>query len=74
METGRTYSKSDVNEKIESHFADFVMVRRELVNFQYLEYDHRTNEYTVVRRQLSEEDVRAISRLERHAKDIGLLD
>lgn len=74
FEVGETYSKSKVNEKIQQYFDEYVMIRREFVNFRYVQYDNTENEYTVMKNELSEDDAREISRLERHARDIGVLD
>lgn len=74
FELGEVYRKSEVNETIERHFDDAALVRRELVNFGYLRYDNRANEYAVEKLELTEDDIRERSRLERHARDIGLLD
>ena len=71
---GEVYTKAAVNEKVAAYFEDVELVRREFVNFRYLQYDNRANEYTAMKKSLSEGDVREISRLERHARDIGALD
>ncbi|MDH5018687.1 DUF2087 domain-containing protein [Halobacterium rubrum] len=74
FEVGETYSKAEVNATLGEHFGDHVTVRRELVNFGYVHYDNTTNEYTVVKRELSEAEVRERTRLERHARDVGVLE
>jgi hypothetical protein len=71
---GETYEKSTVNERLEPYHEDYILLRRELVNFGYCRYDHLTNEYTVETAELSESDIRSISRLERHARSLDLLE
>ena len=71
---GETYTKREVNATLGEYFTDHVTVRRELVNFGYVHYDNTANEYAVVKRELSEADVRERSRLERHARDLGVLE
>jgi len=74
FEAGVVYTKDEVDAVIQDRFDDHVTVRRELVNFGYMGYDNRANEYEVRTHELTEEDVREISRLEHHAEAIGLLD
>jgi hypothetical protein len=74
FEVGETYSKAEVNATLGDYFTDHVTVRRELVNFGYARYDNTENEYTVVKRELSEADVRERTRLSRHARDLGVLE
>ena len=74
FDEGETYTKTDVNAKIESTFDEYILIRRDLVNFGYLRYDNRENTYTVDRTELSRDAIRDISRLERHARDIGALE
>lgn len=71
---GETYTKTEVTERIGEHFEEPIHLRRELVNFGYLRYDNRENEYEVRTLELSEDEVRENGHLERHAKDIGVLD
>ncbi|MBP1987390.1 DUF2087 domain-containing protein [Halolamina salifodinae] len=74
FETGETYTKTEVTERIGEHFAEPIHLRRELVNFGYVHYDNRANEYEILTRTLSEEDVRENGHLTRHAKDLGVLN
>lgn len=74
FEESETYTKSDVNAKIKQYFDEYILIRREFVNFGYLQYDNRQNTYTVKTLELSIDEIRDISRLERHARDLGILD
>ncbi|WP_254863226.1 DUF2087 domain-containing protein [Halovivax gelatinilyticus] len=74
FDVGETYEKSAVNDVLSVDFDDHVLVRRELLNFGYVSYDNTENTYTVVKTELSESDYRNNTRLERHAKDLGLLE
>ena len=71
---GETYSKDELTERIGDHFDEPIHLRRELVNFGYARYDNRTNEYEIRTLKLSEADVRENGHLERHAKDLGVLE
>lgn len=64
----------EVNGILETFFDDYVLVRRELVNFDYLFYDNTANTYEVRKTTLSESDFRNNTLLERHAKDPGWLE
>lgn len=74
FESGTTYTKTEVTERIGEHFAEPIHLRRELVNFGYARHDNRENEYEIRTLELSEADVRANGHLERHAKDLGVLE
>lgn len=74
LDDDRTYDKSEIDELVGEHFDDHVLVRRELVNFGYLSQDHLAGTYEVRKRELAEDDFREISRLERHAEDLGILE
>lgn len=74
LEVGKTYTKEELRPVLDGTFDDEVLVRRELVNFGYLRYDNVENTYRVHKRELSEEDYRNNTRLERHARDLGLLE
>jgi len=74
LDVGETYTKAELNEHVEPHFDDHALVRGELVNVGYCRYNDLTNEYTVERATFDEDDIGEISRLERHARDIGLVE
>jgi len=74
FEVGETYEKRAVNDVLAEHFEDYVLVRRELVNFGYMRYDNTANTFEVRKTELSEQDYRENTRLRRHAEDLGLLD
>lgn len=74
FEAGETYEKAGLTARIGEHFAEPIHLRRELVNFGYARYDNRTNEYEIRTLELSEADVRENGHLERHAKDLGVLE
>jgi hypothetical protein len=74
FELDETYDKATVTARLREHFKQAILLRREFVNFGYMGYDNRANEYTVRKLELDEADVRENRRLERHAKDIGVLD
>ena len=74
FEVGEPDAKEDLTGTLGEYFDDPVLVRRELVNFGYVGHDNTAGTYTVRKRSLTEEDVRSISRLERHARDLGLIE
>ena len=74
FEVGEVYGKEEFTRRIGEHFARPIELRREFVNFGYARYDNRENEYEVRTVELSEADVRANDHLERHAKDLGVLE
>jgi hypothetical protein len=74
FEVGETYDKGELTDRLGESLDDPVLARRELANFGYVDHQHLDGTYTVRKRSLSEADVRSISRLERHAEDLGLLE
>jgi hypothetical protein len=74
LEFEATIEKADLNETIAEYYDDYALVRRDLVNFGYLDHDHLAGTYEVAKRELEAADYREISRLERHARDLGVLD
>lgn len=74
FEASAVYSKAELTRRIGDHFAEPIHLRRELVNFGYAHYDNQANEYEIQTLTLSEAAVRANGHLERHAKDLGVLE
>lgn len=54
------YGEQEVNEIILRHYDDFALIRRELINFGYMQRDPQLGEYIVKKRKLSEEDMQKI--------------
>ena len=74
FEVGEVCGKDEFTRRIGERFSNPIELRREFVNFGYARYDNRENEYEIRTLQLSEADVRANDHLERHAKDLGILE
>ncbi len=68
FENDKQYAEQEVNEKLKKHFDDFTLLRRELVNFSYMQRNPYTGEYWVVRRTLTLEALEKNTLLKRHAK------
>ncbi|MBU0979711.1 MAG: DUF2087 domain-containing protein [Nanoarchaeota archaeon] len=66
----RIYSEEEIGGIIREHFSDAVLIRREFVNFGYMRRDPRAGEYQVVKRALTEEDIKNNTLLRRHAKEL----
>ncbi|MBW3018093.1 DUF2087 domain-containing protein [Candidatus Woesearchaeota archaeon] len=74
FEKNKIYSEQEVNSKIKKYFEDNVLIRRELINFGYMQRDPAKAEYWVIKYELSKEDFLKIDRLKRHAKELGIID
>ncbi|MBU1198967.1 MAG: DUF2087 domain-containing protein [Nanoarchaeota archaeon] len=62
FEEDKTYSEDEVNEMIKSFdVEDHVLIRRELVNFNYLGKDSYKGEYWLKKKELSEEELEKIN-------------
>ena|SRR3989344_8861972 len=74
FEDKRIYSEQEVNEIIKKYFEDFTTLRRELINFGYMQRKPLTGEYWVVKRIFTKEDVRKNTILRRHAQPYKILE
>ena len=73
FELNKIYTEQEVNEIIKIFFKDYSLIRRELVNFGYMQRDPFKQKYSVIKKKLSKEDYLKISSLKRHAKDLGII-
>ncbi len=64
----RKYTEQEVNEIIKKYFEDYTLLRRELINFGYMQRNSLTSEYWVVKRELTKEDIKNNTILRRHAE------
>lgn len=74
FEQGKRYGEQEVNEKIKKYFEDFALIRRELINFGYMQREPLKAEYWVLKKELTKEDYLKIGRLKRHAIELGVLE
>ncbi|MFH1209940.1 MAG: DUF2087 domain-containing protein [archaeon] len=58
---------------MKKHFRDFTLIRRELINFGYMQRDSYKGEYKVIKKELFREDYLKITSLKRHAIELGVL-
>lgn len=68
FEEGIRYKEEEVNNKIRKHFEDVSLLRRELINYGYMQRDAYTGEYWVVKRTITWEEVKKNTLLWRHAQ------
>lgn len=73
FQENKIYFEQEVNEIIKKYFEDYTIIRRELINFSYMQRDPVKGEYWVVKKELSKEDYLKISRLKQHAIQIGVI-
>jgi len=74
FEDNKIYTEEEVNIKIKKHFGDYSTLRRELVNFGYMQRDPYKGEYKVVKRTLTKEDIRKNTLLLKHAEPFKVLE
>jgi len=74
FEDNQKYTEQEVNEKIKKYFDDTSLLRRELINFGYMQRNPYTSEYWVVKRTLTKEDIKKNTLLRRHAKAFKILE
>ena len=72
FEDGKLYSEQEVNKIIEKYFEDYTTLRREFVNFRYMQRNPSTGEYWVVKRILTLQDIRKNGVLRKDAKPYGI--
>lgn len=63
------YKEEEVNQIIKRYFEDFALIRRELINFGYLTRSPLNWEYAVVKRELSEQELEKIEKLQKRFED-----
>lgn len=62
---GKTYTEDEVNTVIKSfHVEDHELIRRELVDFKYMQKDSYRNMYTLIKDTLSLDDLTHIKHLQ----------
>lgn len=71
FEKGTQYTEDEVNAIINSFDADdYVIFRRELVNFRYLGKDSYKGTYWLIKSELSEEELEKIKARQQGLKDV----
>jgi len=70
----RKYTEQEVKDIIKKYFEDYTLLRRELINFGYMQRNPLTAEYQVVKRELAKEDIKKNTILRRHAQPFIKLD
>lgn len=68
----KTYSEEQVNEIIKKYFEDYVLIRRELINFGYMMRNPENSNYWVVRNTFTKEDIKNNSFIKKDAKKFNL--
>ena len=62
----RRYYEEEVNERIKSFDVyDYVLIRRELVNFGYLGKDSYKGKYWLIKKELSKKDLKNIKKTQK---------
>lgn len=74
FEINKIYSEEEVNNIIKEYFEDFTLIKRELINFGYMQRNPIKGEYWVVKKELAKSDFLKITRLKRHAVEIGIIN
>ncbi len=67
------YTEEEVSQIIEKYFSDSTLIRREFINFGYMQRDPYKGTYWVMKRTLTEEDIRKNTFLRAHAKPFKVL-
>ncbi|MFC1697337.1 DUF2087 domain-containing protein [Nanoarchaeota archaeon] len=57
FEFDKIYNEMEVSEIIKEFFSDFPLIRRELVNFGYMQRDPYKGEYQVIKKELNQKDL-----------------
>lgn len=73
FQENKIYFEQEVNEIIKKYFEDYTLIRRELINFSYMQRDSVKGKYWVVKKELSREDYFKITRLKQHAVQVGII-
>ena len=68
FEENKIYKEQEVNEIIKEFYEDFALIRREFINFRYMQRDNLKGEYKVIKKELSEEELNKIGKLQNNFK------
>ena len=66
----KSYTEEEVGNVIRKHFDDWALIRRELVNFGYMSRDSYKNEYKVLKKELSKDDLERLKKLNKELEKI----
>ena len=67
----KKYMETEVNEIIKEFYEDFSTIRRELINFGYMQRDVYTSEYWVLKKELTSEQLDKIGARQKKLKEEG---
>ena len=68
----RVYLETEIKQHIKQFFSESTTIRRELVNFGYMNRNPREGTYILVKRNLTIKDIRNNTLLAQHAKSYGI--
>ncbi len=68
FEKNKTYSELEVDETVKNFYEDYTTIRREFINFGYMQRDPYKGEYKVLKKELSEEELEKIGNRQKHLK------
>jgi len=71
FEENKIYKEEQINEIIKKYFEDFTLIRRELINFGYMQRNSLKGKYLVMKKQLTSEDYEKNTLLKRASIDVG---
>lgn len=60
----KEYSEQEVDKIIRNFYNEFTLIRRELINFGYMERNPYENKYGVIKKELSDEKLERIEKLQ----------
>lgn len=60
----KEYSEQEVDKIIRNFYNEFTLIRRELINFGYMERNPYENKYWVIKKELSDEKLERIEKLQ----------
>ena len=63
-----TYTEEELRKIISCYFSDIPLIRRELINFGYIQREPHKAIYFIVKRHITEEDINNNTRLKKHAE------
>lgn len=65
----KRYMEVEVNDIIKRFYEDYSTIRRELINFGYMQRDPYKGEYWVITKELSDKELDKIGKRQKHLED-----
>lgn len=64
FDENKTHSEQEVDKVIKKFYDEFTLIRRELINFGYMQRNPYENKYWVIKKELSDDELDKVGKLQ----------